>query len=202
LVALVACLVTGHAMESPDGALSPNFLEQKSKLLPEDTQNFRPALNYNLPKYTPGDACGSKLNCDDCLMSQICVWLPFNNKCVGSRNPAHKAGTMQCGTWTHDILPVINDEFDDFRLFHTRKNPMDLNIAALKGGQDMFGEVVDIEMEAPVGPRAMATMGGGDVIQGLSHSAFEGQTLEHNPFGQMVPLGAKGVESPAIPAVQ
>jgi len=187
----VACSV--NAM-SP-GVLSPRFMELASKVLPEDSENWHKPLSYELPKYTPGDACGVHAECDKCLLSQVCVWLPFNSKCVEDRNPSHKAGTMQCGTWTPDELPVIPNEHDDYRLFHTRGDPRDFNIATLKGGQDMYGRAVDMEATQAAEATHLATMGGGEVLDGLTHDAFEGQTLQHDMSGHMLSLGMKGVEA-------
>ena len=57
-------------------------------------------------------------------------------------------------------LPVISNEHDDYRLFHTRGDPRDFNIASLKGGQDMYGKAVDVEGPAFTKQESnLATMG-------------------------------------------
>jgi len=195
LVFLSAAMVL--AASARPAVLAPNsFIQQKAKLLPASVSNFNKPLAYPLPKYTPGDACGVHTNCKECLTNQVCVWLPFGGSCVEDRDPQHTSGTMQCGVWTPDLLPVVTNEHDDYRLFHTRNDPRDFNIATLGGGQDVYGLAVDMESKnANDVERMLAINGGGEIVDGITHKAFEGQLLEHDYTGKMLPVGQKGRET-------
>jgi len=180
-----------------DGVIAPvSFMQTKNQILPSSTSNFHNAMSYPLPKYTPGDACGTHTNCKECLINQVCVWLPFGNKCVEDRNPEHATGTMLCNTWTPDLLPVVTNEHDDYRLFHTRNDPRDFNIASLGGGQDVYGLATDLESSRAYEIEdRLAINGGGEIVDGLTHKSYEGQLLEHDWTGKMLPVGQKGRES-------
>lgn len=172
------------------------LVQTKSEILPFGSSNHHHALAYKLPKYTPGDACGVHKDCKECLINQVCVWLPFGGACVEDRDPKHKYGTMQCGTWTPDVLPVVTNEHDDYRLFHTRNDPRDFNIASLGGGQDVYGLAVDLESKSANDPdRLLATNSGGEIIDGVTRKAFNGQLLEHDFTGKMLPIGHEGEET-------
>lgn len=165
-------------------------------ILPAPESNFHHPLSYPLPKYTPGDACGVNTNCKDCHINQVCVWLPFGSKCVEDRDPQHAYGSMQCGAWTPDLLPEVTNEHDDFHLFHSRNDPRDFNIATLGGGQDIYGLAIDMESKnANDVDEMLASNGGGEIIDGVPHKNFEGQIVEHDYTGKMLPIGQKGVET-------
>lgn len=194
LVYISAALVLAAARPA---VLAPNSLmETSSKVLPAASSNFHAPVAYPLPKYTPGDACGVHPSCSECLVNQVCVWLPFGNKCVEDRDPQHKYGTMQCNTWTPDLLPVVTNEHDDYRLFHTRNDPRDFNIASLGGGQDMYGLAVDLESKSANDvERLLAVNGGGEIVNGQTHKGFQAQLLQHDWMGKMLPIGQKGREA-------
>lgn len=194
----VFLVVLGVTSALSHGHLARSRAEARAKagVLPISKSNFNRPLSYALPKYTPGDACGTKGKCADCLINQVCVWLPFHNRCVEDRDPEHVYGTMQCGTWTPDELPQVTNGHDDYKLFHERKDPRDFNIASLSGGQDQYGLAVDMEKSDANDPdRALATGGGGEIIAGQTHQGFTGNLLHHDKSGKMLPIGVKGVES-------
>jgi len=213
---LLTIALFGLAMCAPQGDLSPaeaklgnaafrfhqtskaSLMETQSKLLPSATQNWNTPLKYSLPKYTPGDACGAIKDCKSCLVNGVCVWLPFHNSCVEDRDEMHVYGTIQCGSWAPYTLPMVGNEHDDFRLFHTRDDPRDYNIASLNGGQDVYGLATDLERrgtDAQGNPSScIAKGGGGEIIAGVSRSEFEGNTLQHDGGGRMLPIAVKGVE--------
>mmetsp|Transcript_39166 Transcript_39166/g.76994 ORF Transcript_39166/g.76994 Transcript_39166/m.76994 type:complete len:242 (+) Transcript_39166:26-751(+) len=210
---LFATALVGVSFASPQGDLSPAearlgssafrfherpaLIESTSKLLPGATQDHHAPLKYALPKYTPGDACGAIKDCGSCRVNGVCVWLPFHNRCVEDRDSMHVYGTIQCGTWSPDTLPYVGNEHDDYRLFHTRDDPRDFNIASLNGGQDVYGLATDLERhgtDAQGNPSSFnAKGGGGEIIAGVSRREFEGGTLEHDSVGRMLPIGVKGI---------
>lgn len=219
---LLAAALFGCAIAAPQGDLSPaetklgnaafrfhskdtSLVQVQSKLLPGATQDHHAALKYALPKYTPGDACGAIKDCKSCLVNGVCVWLPFHNSCVEDRDSMHVYGTIQCGSWAPETLPLVGNEHDDYRLFHTRDDPRDYNIASLNGGQDVYGLATDLERhgtDAQGNPSAfIAKGGGGEIIAGVSRREFEGNTLQHDAHGRMLPIAVDGVEAndPAEP---
>jgi len=210
---IVVVALFGVALCAPQGDLSPaetklgnaafrfhqqSLMETKSKLLPSATQDWNTPLKYALPKYTPGDACGAIKDCKSCLVNGVCVWLPFHNSCVEDRDEMHVYGTIQCGSWAPYTLPLVGNEHDDYRLFHTRDDPRDYNIASLNGGQDVYGLATDLERhgtDAQGNPSSfIAKGGGGEIIAGVSRREFEGDTLQHDAHGRLLPIDVKGVE--------
>lgn len=206
----------GATLAAPQGDLSPaeaklgvaafhfrpapaSLMETGAKLLPDATQDHNVALKYALPKYTPGDACGAIKDCHSCLINGICVWLPFHNSCVEDRDEMHVYGTIQCGSWAPETLPLVGNEHDDYRLFHTRDDPRDYNIASLNGGQDVYGLATDLERhgtDAQGNPSSfLAKGGGGEIIAGVSRREFDGNTLQHDEKGRMLPMAVSGVEA-------
>lgn len=209
-VALLCLLVTVHGLslqkplqpKGPQGLLQ-HSVDSKSKNLPQATQDFEPGAEH-LDKQTPGAACKTFTDCSSCAEIRTCAWVPDSlassetGECVETRDPRHEQGMRLegCGKPpTSEVVDEPSDEHDDYADVHINGDPNDVNIASLKGGEQVYTEASELGRNDD----AIEVTGPLDIENGLTHEEYNGHIGSSIENGVDTKADEGGVQTTAAP---